>query len=257
MEETTQGGPEPSGDEGPSASKGLPAWAWSVIGVVVGAALIGGAWMLYESGRSAGEHAVFDVASIETSGTQGADASADASATADDTATAQAADGPSSSGGASSSGGSGGSSGGSSSSGSSSGGGSSGSGSSPGLPAPPTPITPSKPSLKQKAPVALWTTKLTKSHSGSWTSDQLTYSTSQHLRLVISVVEGDGSGNMTVKFVNPQVNGWSHQLFSTAHATTGATVTSPSQDVEPGRHYEVRVTADSDVSWSVKVQTRP
>jgi hypothetical protein len=240
--------------------KGLPAWAWGAIGVAVGAVVIGGAWLLYESGRSAGKNESFAVGTIETSGTQAAEESADASATADDTTTAQSADGSTasgtSSGGTSGSGSSGGTSGSSSgSSGSSSG--SSGSDSSPDLPAPPTPITPSKPTLKQKAPVALWMTKLTESRHGSWNSAHLTYSTSQHLRLVISVVEGDGSGSMTVKFANPDINGWSHELFSTTHATTGANYTTPAQDVEANKDYEVRVSADPDVKWSVKVQTRP
>jgi hypothetical protein len=45
------------GSPGPDTArpKGLPPWAWALIGLAVGALLIGGAWVLYESGRAAGE----------------------------------------------------------------------------------------------------------------------------------------------------------------------------------------------------------
>jgi hypothetical protein len=60
--------PQEGGPAAPPPRKGMPPWAWALIGLAAGALLIGGAWLVYEAGRSAGQQST--VASQETTLTE-------------------------------------------------------------------------------------------------------------------------------------------------------------------------------------------
>jgi hypothetical protein len=250
MDETTREVQEPT-----APKKGLPAWAWSVIGVVIGAALFGGAWLLYESGRSAGRIEGFGPASIETTFAETAEI---ATESVEPTSVAPATDGSTlSAGGASGSSSSGSSSGGSTggiSSGSSSG--SSGSGSSPGLPAPPTPITPSNPALKQKIPVSIWKTVSTLSSTDphgvyNWS----TGTAPSHVRVIVNFTYGNG-GNAVVVLRKTSGTPVSDPIWSTSNVTTGLSYTSPSIDLPPNVSWRIGASTPDQSNWTIKIQTR-